>query len=61
MIKILVAEDDRAMNALVCSYLADNGYEYKACYTGKEALTAVENEPFDMIISGVMMPEMAGF
>lgn len=61
MIKILVAEDDKAMNALVCSYLTDNGYSYKACYNGKEALAAMDEDKYDMIISDVMMPEMDGF
>lgn len=61
MIKILVVEDDKPMNALVCSYLTDNGYGYRACYNGKEALAAMENESFSLIISDVMMPEMDGF
>ena len=39
MIKILVVEDDKALNDLVCSYVSDNGYEAKACFNGKEALT----------------------
>lgn len=61
MIKILVVEDDRALNALVCSYLKDAGYEPYACYDGKQGLTATENSSFDLIISDVMMPEMDGF
>lgn len=61
MIKILVVEDDASLNSLVCSYLNDNGYAYKACYNGKEALTAMESETFDLIISDVMMPELDGF
>ncbi len=61
MVKILVVEDDRAMNALVCAYLGDSGYEYKACYNGKEALDAMSEEVYDLIISDVMMPELDGF
>ncbi|MDE6189740.1 MAG: response regulator transcription factor [Clostridia bacterium] len=61
MVKILVAEDDKSLNALVCSYLSDNNYEYKACYDGKEALEALENSAFDLIISDIMMPNMDGF
>lgn len=61
MIKILVAEDDRSLNALVCSYLADNGYDYTACHNGKEALLALESDAYDLMISDVMMPEMDGF
>lgn len=61
MIKILVVEDDKSLNALVCSYVSDYGYAYKACYNGKDALAAMENETFDFIITDVMMPELDGF
>lgn len=61
MVKILVVEDDKSLNGLVCAYLSDNGYAYKACYNGKEALAAMENESFDLIISDIMMPEIDGF
>lgn len=61
MIKILVAEDDKALNGLVCSYLLDNGYEAVACYDGKAALDAYEKQSFDMVISDVMMPELDGY
>lgn len=61
MVKILVAEDDRSLNALVCAYLNENGYAFKACYNGKEALAAFERDTFDLIISDVMMPELDGF
>lgn len=61
MVKILVAEDDKAINALVRSYLEDNGYEPTSCYDGKEAIDAMENESYDMLISDIMMPNMDGY
>ena len=61
MIKILVVEDDKPLNALVCSYLTESGYGYRACFNGKEALGAMENEEFDLIVSDIMMPETDGF
>lgn len=61
MIKILVAEDDRAINGLVCTYLRENGYDATACYDGEQALAALEEESFSMIISDIMMPKMDGF
>lgn len=61
MVKILVAEDDKSLNALVCSYLSDNGYEAVGCYDGKQALEMLESRPFDMLISDVMMPELDGY
>lgn len=61
MIKILVAEDDKAMNGLLSSYLRENGYEVTSCYDGEEALAALENSSFSLIISDIMMPKVDGF
>ncbi len=61
MIKILVAEDDRAINGLVCTYLRENGYEATACYDGEQALAALEEGSYSMIISDIMMPKVDGF
>ncbi len=61
MIKILVAEDDRAINGLVCTYLRNKGYAPTACYDGEETLAAMESNAFSMIISDIMMPKMDGF
>lgn len=61
MAKILVAEDDAALNGLVCTYLTANGYGARACFNGKQALKELENERYDMIITDVMMPELDGF
>ncbi len=61
MIKILVAEDDRAMNGLVCSYIRESGYEPTPCYDGESALNAFSEKTFSMVISDIMMPKMDGF
>ncbi|MBQ7912539.1 MAG: response regulator transcription factor [Clostridia bacterium] len=61
MIKIMVVEDDRAINGLVCAYLRDKGFEVVSCYDGEEALSAYEVGAFSMIISDIMMPKKDGF
>lgn len=61
MVKILVVEDDKALNAFVKSYLVDNGYEVISCFDGSEALSVLAREECDMVISDVMMPETDGF
>lgn len=61
MISILLAEDDRALSALVKTYLIDGGYEVTACFNGDEALAAMESKRFDMIVTDVMMPKTDGF
>ena len=61
MIRILVAEDDTAMNKLICSMLAEKGYEPLPCFDGAQAISAYENQPVDMVITDVMMPKADGY
>ena len=61
MVRILVCEDDRAINKLVSSYLGDNGYEVVSCQNGDEGLSALEKATFDLIITDIMMPKVDGF
>ena len=61
MIKILVAEDDKALNDLVCAYLRANGYETTACFDGEGALEAMETNNYSMLITDIMMPKTDGF
>ena len=61
MIKILVVEDDRAINGLVSGYLRDKGYEVISCYDGEEGISAYEKGGISMIISDIMMPKKDGF
>ncbi len=61
MIKILVAEDDKALNDLLCAYLRANGYETTACFDGEQALDAMETSNYSMLITDIMMPKTDGF
>ena len=61
MVRILVAEDDKALNRFVCSMLTQNGYEAVPCENGAEALSEFQSKQFDMVISDIMMPDMDGF
>lgn len=59
--KILLVEDDKAMNGLVCTYLRENGYEVVQCYDGAQALEQYKQGKFALIITDIMMPEVDGF
>lgn len=61
MVKILVVEDDKELNSSVCRYLNNSGYETCGVYNGAEALRAMDEKKFDLIISDIMMPLMDGF
>ena len=61
MMKILIAEDDRELRQLFSHVLIKNGYTVKGVSNGKEALDAMENDYYDLIISDIMMPVMDGY
>lgn len=61
MITILVAEDDRALNKLVCTALEGSGYRAVSCPDGLQALAAFEENDADMLVTDIMMPGLDGF
>ncbi len=61
MVKILVVEDDKAINTLVCAYVRDGGYDVISCFNGVDALNKFESEDVDMVVSDVMLPGIDGF
>jgi CheY-like chemotaxis protein len=56
---ILVAEDNAVNQKMVVRLLEKHGHAV-VVKTGKEALTAWQREPFDLILMDVQMPEMDG-
>ncbi len=61
MVCILVVEDDIQFNRIVCSYLADSGYNAVGCHSAAKALEQMENLSVDVIISDIMMKDIDGF
>lgn len=61
MLKILIAEDDRELRQLFSHVLIKNGYTVTGVSNGQQALDAMENDFFDLIISDIMMPVMDGY
>lgn len=61
MYKVLIAEDDRELLQLFTHVLTRQGYTVKGVTNGKEALNAVDNDYFDIILSDIMMPVMDGY
>jgi DNA-binding response OmpR family regulator len=59
--KILCVEDDRETASLICEELVDRGFEVRAAYNGREALSAILKEPPDLVLSDIGMPGMSGF
>ena len=61
MFNILIAEDDYDVCQLFKHVLIQKGYSVTAVSNGEEALAAMEREPFDLLISDIMMPVMDGY
>ena len=61
MLKILIAEDDRELRQLFSHVLTRNGYAVKGVSNGKEALDAMDNDYFDLVITDIMMPVLDGY
>ena len=61
MIHILVVEDDKKLNQIVCTYLNDSGFLAKGCLTASEAYDEMYHNIYELIISDIMMPEIDGF
>src|SRR5450830_1772756 len=59
-IKVLLVEDDRALREALADTLLLAGHDYRAVGSAEEALEAVEQEPFSLVVSDVNMPGMDG-
>lgn len=61
MKRILVVEDDQAIQALLQDFLIEAGYDVVTASDGVEALSEFEKQPFDLILLDVMLPKIDGF
>lgn len=59
--RVLVAEDNQINALLINKYLTTWLIETTLVVNGKEAVNALKNEEFDLIIMDTRMPEMDGF
>ena len=58
--RILLVEDDPRVLAATVDALEDLNYEPAACSSGEEAVRLFHEQPFDLVITDVIMPEMTG-
>jgi len=57
---ILLVEDEENLHETLKLNLELEGYEVTSAYDGNEAIKAIKNEYFDLLILDVMLPEMDG-
>ena len=60
MASILIAEDDKAVREFVSRALRQDGHEIVAVGDGQQALTALRERSFDMVLADIVMPQMDG-
>jgi signal transduction histidine kinase/CheY-like chemotaxis protein len=60
-LRVLVAEDNAVNQRLALRLLEKLGHVATIAGNGSEAVAAVRNEPFDLVLMDVQMPEMDGF
>lgn len=58
--RILVVEDEKDLNSIICSKLVKEGYNVDACYDGQAALDYMEAENYDGAIMDIMIPNKDG-
>lgn len=58
--RILVVEDEKDLNSIICSKLIKEGYNVDACYDGMAALDYMEAEHYDGAIMDIMIPGKDG-
>ena len=59
--RILVAEDERDMNRIICRKLKAEGYGVDSCFDGGETLDYINMTSYDLILLDIMMPVKNGY
>src|SRR3979409_1442517 len=60
MTKILLAEDDTDMRRFLVKALQNAGYEVISYDNGLSAYQRLREEPFELLLTDIVMPEMDG-
>ena len=58
--RILLAEDDESMRGFLERALGKAGYEVIAFANGKDAHERLQEEPFTLLLTDIVMPQMDG-
>lgn len=58
--KILIIDDEHAINKLASSYIANEQFVPLSAYNGKQSLEMIKRENPDLIILDIMLPDIEG-
>jgi DNA-binding response OmpR family regulator len=59
--KILLVEDDQALNFIISDHLGEAGFEVTSAGDGEKAVALFRQEQFDLCLLDVMLPRLDGF
>ena len=59
--KVLIAEDNRINQEVIAGLLEPYGLELTLVGNGRDAVNAVQNQQFDLIMMDIQMPQLDGF
>jgi len=59
--KILIVDDEEGIRNIIKEYCESMNYETEEAVNGKEALTKLRNNSYDLLVLDIMMPELDGF
>ncbi len=56
--RILIVEDNKSLNEILCKIVQSEGYGSVSAATGKEAIEKIrDNGPFDLVLLDIMLPD----
>lgn len=59
--RILIAEDEKALNRILVKQFTKAGYSVDSCFDGESVFDYIANAAYDAIVLDVMMPKKDGF
>ena len=60
MTRILLAEDDDSLRGFLARALEKAGYAVRVCADGEEAVEALDDGPYDLLLTDIVMPGVDG-
>ncbi|MBI5016022.1 MAG: sigma-54-dependent Fis family transcriptional regulator [Deltaproteobacteria bacterium] len=57
---VLVVDDDDLMRSFLATVLREEGYRLTEARCGRDALSALESEAFDLVVTDLKMPDLSG-